>query len=97
MATQVHSLAPGTVKAALDNRIADDFDFGEALDKITCPVLLMYGEFGQSGSMRDVDATFVSEHTRKLTTVKMPYDDHSFHQTHWAETNPHITAFLETV
>lgn len=97
MATHVHSLSPGTARAALDNRLAENFDFGEALDKIICPVLLMYGEFGQSGSTRDVDATFVSEHARKLTTVKMPYDDHMFHETHWDETHPHITAFLETV
>ncbi|MEZ4667933.1 MAG: alpha/beta hydrolase [Anaerolineae bacterium] len=97
MATQIHSLSPGTVKTALDNRIAENFDFGEALDTITCPVLLMYGEFGQSGATRDEDAAFVREHARKLTTVKLPYDDHGFHETHWDETQPHVTAFLEAV
>jgi pimeloyl-ACP methyl ester carboxylesterase len=97
MATQVYSLSPGAVKAALDNTITQNFDFGEALDNVTCPVLLMYAEFGESGSMRDVDAEFVSEHARKLTTVKMPYDDHMFFETRWDETLPHITAFLQTV
>jgi pimeloyl-ACP methyl ester carboxylesterase len=97
MSTQVHSLALGTVKTALDNRIAERFDFGEALEMITCPVLLMYGEFGQSGALRDVDAAFVREHARTLTAVKLPYDDHMFYQTHWDETQPHITAFLERV
>ena len=97
MATQVHSLSPGTVKVALDDRIAENFDFGEAFDRITCPVLLLYAEFGQSGAMRDVDAAFVSAHARQLTKVKMPYDDHMFFATRWDETHPHITAFLKTV
>lgn len=97
IATHIHSLAPGTVQAALENRIAEDFEFDGALEKITCPVLLIYAEFGQSGSMREVDAEFVRAHTRTLTTVKMPYDDHRFYQTRWDETQPHIDAFLATV
>ena len=97
MAKHVHALSPGTVKVALDNRIAESFDFGDAFDQITCPVLLMYAEFGESGSMRDVDAAFVGNHAHNLTTIKLPYDDHMAHETHWDETYPHISAFLDKV
>lgn len=97
MAIQVQNLSTGTVKAALENRIEENFDFAEALSATACPILLMYGEFGESASMRDVDAEFVAQHAKQLTTVKFPYDDHSFHQNYWHETHPHITAFLETL
>lgn len=94
MAAQIHPLSVGTVQIALEDRIAEDFDFAKALQKITCPVLLMYAQFGESGSMRDVDAEFVAEHTQDLTTVKIPYDDHMFYETHWDETKPHLDEFL---
>lgn len=97
MATQIHPLSIGTVKIALENRIAENFDFAEALAKITCPVLLMYAEFGRSGAMRDEDADFVAQHTKHLTTVKIPYDDHMFYETHWDETKPHIDEFLSHI
>lgn len=97
MATQIHSLSPGTVKIALKDRILEGFDFGEALDDVTCPVLLMHAQFGQSGCLRDEDAAFVGQHTRNLTTVKLPYDDHGFFHTYWEETHPHVTTFLETL
>ncbi|MCB9458572.1 MAG: alpha/beta hydrolase [Anaerolineaceae bacterium] len=97
LATQYQCLDPRAVKLALESRGLGGFDFAEALEATTCPILLMPAQFGQSGLMRDKDVAFVAQHAHNLQTIKMPYDDHVFFMSQWNETEPHITAFLEAL
>jgi pimeloyl-ACP methyl ester carboxylesterase len=80
VADQIIGVAPETVTYALQNRLFEAYDIEDALHRITCPVLLLYGGWDVGAAMRDEDAAFFAEHCPKVIVSKFPHIGHLLDQ-----------------
>lgn len=98
MAETMFRVAPGTVKAALDDRMWDGVDLPEALQAIQCPTLLIHGDFDKGGAMRAEDIALFQANCPSATVVRIPGADHGL----GIEQHPevflgHLNAFLRAL
>jgi len=97
LADQIHSIAIDTVGITLQDQLLADWDLEDALQKITCPSLLIHGDWDHGAVVRDEDAAYVKAHLRDAVVVKMPTGSHAFP---WEQTEammPHLLTFLRSV
>lgn len=78
MAGQVFGVAPGTVKAALEDRVKEGYDLHAALRTIRCPALLLYGDSAFEAAVRDQDAETFKRLIPQAVTHKFEQGTHMF-------------------
>jgi pimeloyl-ACP methyl ester carboxylesterase len=76
MAEQISGVAPGTVRAALDDRQKEGYDLHAALQTIRCPTLLLYGDRNQGSVVRDKDAVEFKQLIPQAVVHKFHKGDH---------------------
>jgi len=73
------TLDPEFVKTHLEDRYLDGMDTNDALEKITCPALMIYGEIDKGGVVRDSDAEFFRAHIPNGKAVQIKDAGHLIH------------------
>lgn|SRR5664280_685777 len=67
------------VKVLLDGRYFESLQLEELLNKVTCPVLLLYGEVEKGGLIRESDVAFFLAHAPNGTAVQIKDTGHFLH------------------
>ncbi len=70
---------PEAVRVLLEDRYFDGLDLGALLAKVACPVLMLYGEVGRGGLVRESDVAFLLAHTRHAKAVQIKDTGHFLH------------------
>lgn len=96
-ADQIFSLDIGTVATALYDQVLTDLDLGKWLRRITCPALLMRGEWDHGAALDDTDAAFVKASAPQMIDLKIPNANHSFPLEQTDLTLAHVEKFLRFV
>lgn len=78
VAEQISRVAPGTVAVAMNNTLLSGYDLTEALHRITCPSLLLYGDWEQGAAVRPEDAEYFESNIALSAAVKIPDVGHLF-------------------
>ncbi|HVU13110.1 MAG TPA: alpha/beta hydrolase [Phototrophicaceae bacterium] len=91
-------VAPGTVKAALDDAMWRGRDLPRDLQSIRCPTLLIHADIDQGGAMRPEDIELFKANCPSAAVVRIPGADHGLKMM----TEPeialgHINDFLASV
>jgi len=94
MALRVSRVAPGTVGAALENRMGDGADMDGALRKLRCPSLVLRGEWKYGACVRDEDAEWIRTVAPAVQIVQIPRGTHGFLWERPEETANLIVQFL---
>lgn len=68
--------APGTVQAALNNRLWDGVDLSRTLQQIECPIRLIYGDWAHGGAIRTEDVTAFKAICPLAALVEIPNASH---------------------
>lgn len=97
MAQRISRVAPGTVGAALENRMGDGADMEGALKKLRCPALVLRGEWKCGACVRDEDAEWIHAAAPAVRIVQIPQGTHGFLWERPEETEGLIVQFLETL
>ncbi|MEO8394080.1 MAG: alpha/beta hydrolase [Chloroflexota bacterium] len=95
MMAHMARVAPGTVKAALDDAMWKGRDLPHDLQSIKCPMLLIHGDMDRGGAMRDEDVALLKANSPSAQVVRLEGADHGLHLTDHPEIAlKHINAFL---
>lgn len=78
LADQVSGIAAGTVENVLRDEHLANLDLGHALQSISCPMLLLQGDWTNGGTMRAEDADFVRANCPTAEIVFIPNGSHLF-------------------
>jgi pimeloyl-ACP methyl ester carboxylesterase len=70
---------PEAVKSILEECYFKGLELKESLNRITCPVLLIYGELEKGSLMRESDVEFFLTYTRNVTAVQIKDTGHNLH------------------
>jgi pimeloyl-ACP methyl ester carboxylesterase len=70
---------PELVKVLLDGRYFEGLKLEELLNKVTCPVLMLYGEVEKGALVRESDVAFFLAHTGNGTAVQIKGTGHYLH------------------
>ena len=97
LADQIYHLDVGTLDVALANRMLDGYDLADALHRVTCPTLLLRGDWDHHAVMREEDAAFVHANLPSAVDVKIPDGTHLFPFEQPELTLSHIRKFLQSV
>jgi pimeloyl-ACP methyl ester carboxylesterase len=97
MAAQVIGVSPGTVKAALENRIKDGYDLPSGLRKIDCPALLLYGDFALDAAVRDSEAALFKQLIPQAVIHKFENGTHMFWWEEPEKRKRHLDDFLTAI
>ena len=73
------TLDPEFVKTHLEDRYLDGMDTQAVLEKITCPTLMIYGEIGKGGIVREGDVEFFRAHIPNSKAVQIKDAGHLIH------------------
>jgi pimeloyl-ACP methyl ester carboxylesterase len=96
VADQIEGAAPNALWSALQDRLFEGFDLEAGLHRLTCPVLLLRGEWGLGAAMRDEDAEFFVMHCPSTVSNKIPSRGHDL-DVDQIEVLPQINRFLASV
>ncbi len=96
-ADQIYALDIGTVATALHDHVMSGLDLEKCLQTITCPALLMRGDWSSGAAMDENDAAFVRANLANVIDIKMPNANHSFYAEQTDLTMEHVQKFLDTV
>lgn len=94
VAERIVQVAPDTMKCVLEDRLGEAHDVPQALQGVTCPTLLLYGDWDAGAAVREQDVALMHEHVANLTVAKIDGGDHVFLWNRWDETRPHVDTFL---
>jgi pimeloyl-ACP methyl ester carboxylesterase len=72
----VSTLDPRATELVVAGRTFEGFDLGETLQSIACPVLLLAGEVGDGGLIRDEDVEFFSSKSPSARVVRVAGGGH---------------------
>ena len=67
------------VKVLLDGRYFEGLELEALLNKVTCPVLMLYGEVEKGALVRESDVEFFLAHTRNGSAVQIKETGHFLH------------------
>jgi pimeloyl-ACP methyl ester carboxylesterase len=96
-AGQIFALDIGTVATALYDRVLTDDNLEAWLRGVTCPALLMRGDWEHGAALDDADAAFVRERLPHVVDVKLAGADHSFPLEQTERTLAQVKTFLAAV
>lgn len=97
MAASLCRVAPGPLSAALQDIMQGDLDFEHALQRVTCPVLLLWGDWAQGSVIRAEDAAWFQALKPQARLVQIPRGGHGFLWEQPDLTFPHIHQFLRSI
>jgi pimeloyl-ACP methyl ester carboxylesterase len=97
MADNVSCIAPETVGIALHDQLLEGFDLERALQHVTCPTLLIRGDWDHGSAIRDEDADLVQANTPQATIVQLPKAGHLFFLEQMETTTQHVMTFLQSL
>jgi pimeloyl-ACP methyl ester carboxylesterase len=97
MAAMIHHVDPNAVATLLNNQTLVDLDLTKALQQVTCPTLLLYGEADQGSMVRSEDVEFMQAHVPQTAAIQVKGAGHSLDWQQSEKVLGHITAFLQTV
>ncbi len=80
LSQSVVSLDPAAIAVALNDQTLDGVDLAATLTRITCPTLLLYGDWQHGATVRDEDAVFLQTHLLHADVVKVTKAGHMLHQ-----------------
>lgn len=96
-AERIFATAAGTIKTMLDNKVLEGFDIKGALTNLTCPTLLLSGEWDKGSVVRDEDAEYVRQQAPNAITRKLLNAGHAVHEDQTETVLQAINTFLERV
>lgn len=96
-ADQISRVAPGTVEAALQDRLWDGLDLTGALQQLTPPTLMIHGDWVAGAVVRDVDANMVQGILPSAEIVRIANASHLIPIEHPDLVLQHLNAFLASV
>jgi pimeloyl-ACP methyl ester carboxylesterase len=76
MAKSVLGVAPGTVRAALEDTSKQGYNLEGAMRMIQCPTLLIYGDFTAGSVVREKDAARFKQLVPQAMIRKIPGGNH---------------------
>jgi pimeloyl-ACP methyl ester carboxylesterase len=91
-AASLHQIDPEVLTAIVENRAIREYDLGERLGRIRCPVLLLQGNPDHGGALSDPEARWAAA-IPNCTHVAIPDIGHQIH----GATGPHAGLFDELV
>lgn len=98
MADTLAGVAPGAVQAALEKGFWGDLDLEQALDNISCPALMIHGDWEAGALVRESDIEFFKTHLPSAMVVRLPGVAHGLNLASEPDVVlQHIHAFLQTV
>jgi pimeloyl-ACP methyl ester carboxylesterase len=80
LAETIASLDPGTTAMVLNDQTLTGVDLAATIGQISCPTLLLHGNWQQGATVRDVDAAFFQAHMPHADVVKVNAAGHMLHQ-----------------
>ncbi len=97
MADQLSCVDISTVTVALEDELLETWDLGDALQKITCPTLLIRGDWDHGAAVDDDDAAYTKVHMPQIRDVKILEGSHLFPWEQADLTIEHVRSFLQTL
>ncbi len=95
---RLKGLDPAAVACLLEDQLLDDFDLEQAIGQVTCPTLLVYGEHGQGGLVRDSDAALLKTHIPHARVAQIMGSGHDvIFGEFGVQTMGHMSQFLESL
>jgi pimeloyl-ACP methyl ester carboxylesterase len=88
---------PGTVGAALEDRMVDGADMDAALKRLRCPALILRGEWRYGACVRDEDALWFQALAPAARVVQIAGGTHGFLWERAEETGRLIGEFLQSL
>lgn len=86
---------PKTMDALLQNELLQDFDLANALRHITCPALLLCGEWNAGSAVRDEDVEFFRANIPDGIAIRFPSTSHNVPDERTEEVVREMEKFLE--
>jgi pimeloyl-ACP methyl ester carboxylesterase len=94
---RINGLDPAMFDTVLDDRLLDGFDLEPGLRAVACPTLLLYGEPGLGGVVRETDAALFRACVPQAQLIQIKGGGHWFPWGPGSVALEHMTAFLESV
>jgi pimeloyl-ACP methyl ester carboxylesterase len=88
-AASLHQIDPAVLTAIIENRSIRDYDLGDRLARIACPVLLLQGNPDLGGALSDAEARWAASLIPRCSHVAIPDIGHAIH----GATGPHAGLF----
>jgi pimeloyl-ACP methyl ester carboxylesterase len=88
-AASLHQIDPAVLTAIIESKAIRDYDLGERLRRIACPVLLLQGNPELGGALSDAEARWAASLIQDCTHVAIPDIGHGIH----GATGPHAGLF----
>ncbi len=93
----ISKVAPGTVETALRDEIWQGVDLPQALQAISCPTLLIHGDWDRGAAMRAEDVAFFHANCPSAVVVRLPEADHGLRLQEEPDlVLQHVNDFLKT-
>jgi pimeloyl-ACP methyl ester carboxylesterase len=97
LADQIGKHDIGIVECVLQDQLLDGISLESALRSITCPALLMRGDWDHHAALDDEDAAFVRANLKQVVDVKIAEGNHMFPMEQTDLTMEHVNRFLAGV
>jgi len=97
LAVRVSQIAPGAAAGALRDDLLARYDLAAAMRRITCPTLLVRGEWDRGGAIRDEDVAFVEANLPAAQVLLFRGTGHAPHVEQTDAVMEHIDTFLHAV
>ncbi len=97
MADGINHLDIDTVAAVLQDQLMVGWDLERTVQRISCPALLLYGDWGHDSAVRDEDAAYFKSHLPQVVDIKIVNGSHMFPWEQMDITLEHIQNFLQSI
>jgi pimeloyl-ACP methyl ester carboxylesterase len=78
-ASSLHHMDPEVLSPILESRAIRDYNLGERLARMTCPVLLLQGNPAFGGALSDAEARWAAATIPQCTHIAIPDIGHAIH------------------
>jgi pimeloyl-ACP methyl ester carboxylesterase len=96
-ASCLRRLDPGTMAPILEGRWLEGYDIDAVLGRVSCPALLIQGDFSAGGALPDDYASAIAKAMPRCTHVRLPGVGHQVHGTQAETMLRLVTGFLESL
>jgi len=94
---QIHSVDLDSVTVFLNDQFMDGFNLKQAVQKITCPTLLLYGEIEKGAVVRESEVDFFHTYAPNGVSIQIKEAGHMLFVDQPALVLNHITQFLSAI
>jgi pimeloyl-ACP methyl ester carboxylesterase len=96
-AASLSNLDPDVLTTYVDDRCYTDFNLGERLRRVTCPVLMLQGNMALGGALSDSEARWAASLMADCVHVSLPEAGHGIRGALPERYRSLVTGFLATV